>query len=98
VPVARALRGSNHSPEANEKRAAILRLLADRGWVSLSQFAFLVGSAYPTVLRMRDAGQIQTHRVGGIYRVYLEEYNRFQRSGNRERIDDTCDEESLRSS
>lgn len=66
-----------------EKRAVLLRLLADRGWVSLKQLSLLLGVAYPTVIRMRDTHKVATMRIGGIYRVSIEEYNRLQREGNR---------------
>jgi hypothetical protein len=68
--------------QANVKRAAILRLLAERGWISLNQFAQLLGVSYPTALRMKTSYKVKTILVGGVHRIYVEEYNRFQREGN----------------
>lgn len=75
---------SNSSRENNVKRAAVLQLLAERGWISLNQLSQLLGIAYPTALRMKRAGHIKVIPVGGIHRIYLEEYNRLQKEGNKQ--------------
>ncbi len=66
-------------PEAS--RAPTLAL-ATRGWVSLNKFAVLIGVSYPTVLKMRDRGDVRCIKVGGIYRVYQAEVERYLREGN----------------
>lgn len=56
--------------------------LASKGWVSMHEFAQLIGVSYPTVMRMREADNFAYIRVGEQYRVYLEEVERFLREGN----------------
>ncbi|KKL66143.1 hypothetical protein LCGC14_2147920 [marine sediment metagenome] len=66
-------------PELN--RAPTLAL-ATRGWVSLNKFAVLIGVSYPTVLKMRDRGDVRCVKVGGINRVYQAEVQRYLKEGN----------------
>lgn len=56
--------------------------LQRRGWISLNQFAKLIGVSYPTALKMRKRGQIVTQRVGSVWRVYTSEVRRFMIEGN----------------
>ncbi len=62
--------------------AKIIAFLAARGYVSLNQFARLVGVSYPTALKMRDRGDVKTVPVGGVFRVYNDEIQRFLEKGN----------------
>lgn len=48
------------------------------GWISLKRFAEIIGVSYPTACAMRDRGEIHPILVGGIYRVYKDEYVRFK--------------------
>lgn len=57
--------------------------LATRGWVSLAQFARLVGVSYPTALKLMRNKDVQTVPVGSVHRVYRDEVERFLREGNR---------------
>lgn len=56
--------------------------LAARGWVSLAGFARLAGVSYPTALRLKKQGYINVIPVGGLWRVYTDEVERFLREGN----------------
>lgn len=58
--------------------------LASRGWVSLNQFSKLPGIdvSYPTALKMKVQGKINGLMVGGVYRIYAKEVNRFLHYGN----------------
>lgn len=56
--------------------------LTARGWVSLRQFAIIIGVSYPTAMRMRDKGAVHVVRVGGVNRVYQNELKRFLKEGN----------------
>lgn len=56
--------------------------LRQRGWVSLRQFAALIGVSYPTVLKMRKRDEVIAQRVGGTWRVYTGEVRRFMLEGN----------------
>ncbi len=56
--------------------------LRQRGWVSLRQFAILIGVSYPTAFAMRARGQVIAIRVGAIWRVYTSEVRRFMTEGN----------------
>ena len=69
------------SPKART-RAAGIAALASRGWVSLAQFATLIGISYPTALKMLKRGDVTAVPVGGTYRVYSDEIERYQREGN----------------
>ncbi len=42
----------------------------------------MIGVSYPTALKMKRCGEVQTVKVGGIFRVYAEELRRFQTEGN----------------
>jgi len=66
--------------ELNE--SAVFAHLSRRGWVSLRQFATLIGVSYPTACRMRDRQEVNAVKVGGIYRVYSDEVQRFMSHGN----------------
>lgn len=57
--------------------------LNGRKWVSLHEFARIVGVTYQTALRYKDLKNIEVVQVGGRFRVYLEELERFQREGNK---------------
>ncbi len=59
-----------------------ISILATRGWVSLNQFAKIIGVSYPTALNMRDEGQMRYVLVGGTYRIYADEVKRFLQNGN----------------
>jgi len=68
------------------KRSEILGLApktAARGWVSLRQFGQLIGVSYPTALRMRTRGYVEAIRVSGIWRISVDEVQRFIEEGNR---------------
>jgi len=56
--------------------------LRKRGWVSLRQFAVLIGVSYPTALKMRARDQVIAQRVGSVWRVYTTEVRRFMQEGN----------------
>ena len=56
--------------------------LASRGWVSLNECAGIIDVSYPTMLAMRNRGDVQTIKVGGIYRVYQDELVRLLTKGN----------------
>jgi excisionase family DNA binding protein len=72
------------SPPSPERLALANRVmrLASKGWVSMHEFAQLIGVSYPTIMRMRESGNFSYIRVGEQYRVYLEEVERFLREGN----------------
>ncbi len=59
-----------------------LAYAASRGWVSLRQFANIIGVSYPTACRMRDRGEVSVVKCGGIYRIYTSELRRFMSEGN----------------
>lgn len=63
--------------------AQVLSSLSKRGWVSVNQFAVLIGVSYPTILRMRDRGDFKSIQIGGVYRVYQDEVSRFLEKGSR---------------
>lgn len=67
----------------SDKQTAFAQL-SSKGWVSLNQFAKLPGVevSYPTALKMRDRGDVRGLMVGGVYRIYAKEVNRFLRHGN----------------
>ncbi len=54
-----------------------------KDWVSLSRAAKIIGISFPTACRARDNGHLQCIKVGGIYRVYRVEIERYMREGNR---------------
>ncbi len=56
--------------------------LRQRGWVSLNQFAKLIGVSYPTALKMREKGQVVAIHVGSTWRIYTSEVRRFMTEGN----------------
>lgn len=64
------------------KTVDVIAILASRGWLSLSQFGKLIGVTYPTVFKMRKEGKVIATRVGGVWRVYTDEIQRFQKHGN----------------
>jgi len=66
-----------------------LQKLASRGWVSLSQFAGIAEVSYPTAMKMREKGEIRAVRVGGIWRIYMDEVRRFLREGNAPNSEDS---------
>lgn len=66
---------------SNTKKAAV-EVLATRGWISLRQFAQIIEVSYPTVLAMQKRGEISTVKVGGLWRVYTDEVQRFLAFGN----------------
>lgn len=53
----------------------ILRL-RNQGWVSLSKAATLLGVSVPTARAMRDRGELEVIKVGGVNRVYASEIRR----------------------
>lgn len=50
--------------------------------MSLRQFAQRIGKTYPTVLRMRNKGDVQVIKIGGIYHVTEAELRRILSEGN----------------
>jgi len=48
-------------------------------YYSLRQFAAVIGVSYRTARAMRDRGEIETIKVGGIYRVPASESGKFAR-------------------
>jgi len=46
-------------------------------YYSLRQFAEVIGVSYPTARAMRDRGEIETIKVGGIFRVPAGEAKKF---------------------
>jgi len=63
--------------------AGLIARLSTRGWISLREFAGLIGVTPVTVYAMRDRGEVETVRVGYIYRVYSDEVRRFMQEGNK---------------
>jgi excisionase family DNA binding protein len=71
------------SPEELRVRIAQrVMVLAQRGWISLRQFADLADISYPTARKLRDEGKIDYVMVGDQCRIYAEEVERFLRHGN----------------
>lgn len=62
--------------------AKSIAALASRGWMSLSQLTTILGVSYPTILKMRDRNEILAIKVGGVYRVYMDEVQRLLEKGN----------------
>ncbi len=56
--------------------------LASRGWVSLNECAKIIDVSYPTMLSMKNRGEVRAIKVGGIFRVYQEEMIRLLTRGN----------------
>jgi excisionase family DNA binding protein len=56
---------------------------SDKGYISLAQFALLEGVSYQTVLRWKDQDLIKAVHVGGRFRIYDNEVDRWRREGNR---------------
>jgi excisionase family DNA binding protein len=54
-----------------------------RDWMSLREFARTIGVTYQTALRYKDDNHIEVYRVGGRFRISVEEVQRFLREGNR---------------
>lgn len=48
-------------------------------YYTLKTFAKIIGVSYPTARAMRDRGEITTIKVGGIFRVPIEEADKFSR-------------------
>jgi excisionase family DNA binding protein len=53
-----------------------------RDWVTLREFARIIGVTYQTVLRYKADGKIAVMRIGGRFRVSVDEVKRFEREGN----------------
>ncbi len=53
-----------------------------KDWISLRKASKIIGVAYPTATRLRIAGHLRCVKVGGIYRVYQYELERFMKEGN----------------
>ena len=66
----------------SSKKEDSIANLANRGWVSLRQLAFIMDVSYPTISRMKNDGRIKGLQVGGIYRIYAEEVRRLLQKGN----------------
>lgn len=64
-----------------DDKADLAKLLS-RGWVSLNQFAKIIGVAYPTAQRMVKRGEVNVTPVGGVNRIYTDEVKRFLKEGN----------------
>ena len=60
-----------------------LAALALQGWVSLNQFAKIVGISYPTASKLIKENKLDAIPVGGINRIYATEVKRFLREGNK---------------
>lgn len=69
-----------HSEKSKQRKE--LASLLSRGWVSLRQFAKIIGVSYPTAQRMKNNGDVKVVKVGGVHRVYSDEVKRFLRDGN----------------
>jgi excisionase family DNA binding protein len=76
----RANRSSEASAEDDEETP--LDDSTDRKWVDLRELARLVGVSYQTALRYKKDGRFQAIEVGGRWRVYKTELERFLREGN----------------
>jgi hypothetical protein len=64
-----------HTYVSSPKRA--LEHLRKHGWVSLAQFAKLVGISYQSALNYRILGRVESIQVGHIYRVYIKSIRKF---------------------
>lgn len=73
---------SSKSLETGEDSAITDSSGTTRDWVSLREFAKIIGVTYQTALRYKDDGNIRVSRIGGRFRVTLEEVERFQKEGN----------------
>jgi excisionase family DNA binding protein len=49
--------------------------------MSLAQFCAFTGKSYPTVLSWVRTERLAAVRVGGVWRIYLEEFERYKREG-----------------
>lgn len=61
-----------------------LAKLASEGYVSLRQFALIIGVSYPTAQKLAREEKVEVIKVGGINRIYATEVNRYLREGNKE--------------
>ncbi len=52
-----------------------------KNWLSLSQLVALTGKSRPTIYNWIKTNRIVAIRVGGHYRIYMSEYNRYLREG-----------------
>lgn len=52
------------------------------GWVGLERLAIIIEKSYPTTRKLVKSGKIKGVRVGGQYRIYESEVNRFLKYGN----------------
>lgn len=66
----------------DKSKARALAALMSRQWVSLAQLADIIDVSYHTILRMKRKGEIRAIKVGGMYRVYEDELERFLIQGN----------------
>ncbi len=69
---------SNSSSQPKRGKTYYLIRLAERGFTSLNGAACLINVSYPTILAMRDRGDITVIKVGGIFRVNEDEILRLQ--------------------
>ena len=67
---------------SSEEDASLALGSSGRKYVSLREFAIIVGITYQTALKYKNDGVIQVVQVGGRFRIYTEELMRFQREGN----------------
>lgn len=58
--------------------------LSTKGFVSLKQFASLLGVSYNTARNMKDRKEVEVLEVGGISRVYAAEVRKHLRKEDRE--------------
>jgi excisionase family DNA binding protein len=68
----------------SEASAEDVGMTLDNGqkWVDFHELARLVGVSYQTVLRYNREKRFQAIQVGGRWRVYREELERFLKEGN----------------
>jgi excisionase family DNA binding protein len=78
--VASPVAGSSANEDTDSEEAEAYA----KQWMTLRQFATVVRVTYQTVLRWKDTEKIQTFKVGGQFRIYQTEVDRFLREGNRE--------------
>ncbi len=57
-------------PPKKWSKAELVAELDSNGFLSLNKAAMLINVSYPTILKMRNSGKLQTVLVGGIFRVY----------------------------
>ncbi len=64
-----------------ERPKSLAQIIA-KGHCSLREATKLIGVSYPTICKLRDANHLRTIKVGGIYKVTVDEIERFLTEGN----------------